>query len=228
MKINVTDDYSRFRFVKGNREIDHYKNVAKSIEKIDLTPYNPIIVTKNFDILDGQNRFMACKALGKPIYYLVCDMNATVEEIIHGLNTTQRNWRLEDYVQSWVDLGNEGMVHFVNWANYYEFDDKHYGVVAKIYLGRKQTPTEELRSGNLPEKWEDADKVAEWICAVRDKNVSFWTNSRFIDGVLAFYKNHTDKDMKKVLKHIDKVAQYGSGPAYVNRFQQIVDMVKVM
>jgi len=228
MEIYKTMDYSLFKFVKGNRDIDHYKNVAKSIEKIDLTPYNPIIVTKRYEILDGQNRFMACKELGKPIYYLVCSINATVGDIIHGLNTTQRNWRMEDYVQSWVDLGNERAVDFVKWVECYGFDDKHYGVAAKVYSGINHTPTEEMRSGEMFEKWENADKLAEWLCAVRDKNVSYWTNSRFVDGALAFFKTHTEKEMKKVLKHIDKVAQYGSGPAYVNRFQQIVDAIKVM
>lgn len=227
MKIYSTMDYSKFKTLVGNRVVDHAKNVAKSIEKIDLTAYNPILVTDEFEILDGQNRFEACKMLDKPIYYLVCDSDIPAADIIRALNTTQRNWRMEDYVQSWVDLGNERMVDFVNWAYKYGFDDKHYGVAGKMYMGINRTPTSEMRDGTLLDKWDGADKLAEWICAVREKGVPFWTNSRFVDGAMAFFKTHTEKEMKKVLKHIDKIAQYGSGQAYVNRMQQIVDAVKV-
>lgn len=227
MEIYNTLDYSRFKFVNGNRKIDHYKNVAKSIEKIDLTAYNPILVTKQFEILDGQNRFEACKLLGKPIYYLFCELDMPAADIIRALNTTQRNWRTEDYVQSWVDLGNEKMIDFANWCSYYGFDNKHYGVAAKVYYGMRTTDTNAIREGTLPEKSANADKLASWLCAVRDKNVSYWITAHFVEGVVTFAKTHTDKEMAKVLRHIEKISQFGSASTYINRFQQIVDAVKV-
>ena len=70
-QIKVTTNYDLFSFMPGNRDIAKKNMLVKSIEKIDLTEYKPIIVNENYVIIDGQHRFMACKELEKPIYYII-------------------------------------------------------------------------------------------------------------------------------------------------------------
>lgn len=226
-KIYSTYDYSRFKYVRGNREINHVRAVAKSIEKLDATAFSPVLVTKDFEVLDGQNRLEACKLLKKPVYYIICDLDAPKSAIIQALNNSQRNWRTEDYVKSWFDLENQNIKDFVFWAQKYGFDNRHYGVAVKVYCGSGHPITNLLKYGNLTDKWQYADEVGNWLVAVKEKNVPYWNNSYFVEGVVRFRLTHTAKDMAKILRHIDKIAQFGSSQSYVNRFQQIVDAIKV-
>lgn len=102
-QIFSTRDYDLFKFYSSNRPAEHWKTIAESIEKRDLTPHNPIIVSKDYHIIDGQNRFMACKSLGKPIYFTVAD-NASDRDIAL-LNARQRNWALQDYLNFYCTHG---------------------------------------------------------------------------------------------------------------------------
>lgn len=70
MKIHKSYNYNDFSFINGNRNVVKSKvgKLIKSIKQLDLTMYNPILVTKTGKIVDGQHRFEACKELGLPIY----------------------------------------------------------------------------------------------------------------------------------------------------------------
>lgn len=69
-KVYETYDYDKFHIMeKGNRDIDHDKKIALSMKEDFL--FSPILVNEKMEIIDGQNRFFASKALGKPIYYII-------------------------------------------------------------------------------------------------------------------------------------------------------------
>ena len=71
MKIFTSSDYSIFKL---STLIDqHYKKVLKSIKENDYTKYQPILVNNKMEIVDGQNRFLACKELGIPFHFIVSD-----------------------------------------------------------------------------------------------------------------------------------------------------------
>ena len=57
-----TYDYDKFHNKeKGNREIDHYKKIATQMNEQFL--FTVIIVNEKFEIIDGQNRFLASREL---------------------------------------------------------------------------------------------------------------------------------------------------------------------
>ena len=60
MEIYKTTNYSIFSFLQGNRSVSKKNSLVKSIQKIDLTMYKPILVDSEFRIIDGQHRFFAC------------------------------------------------------------------------------------------------------------------------------------------------------------------------
>lgn len=66
-KVYVTDKYSIFRRLSGNRDVKEarVKKIMRSIEKVGYIP-NPIIVNENMEVVDGQGRLEAVKRLGLP------------------------------------------------------------------------------------------------------------------------------------------------------------------
>lgn len=227
MEIYSTLDYSRFKKLVGNRDVDHSKKIAQSIEKFDLTDYRPILVTKDFEIIDGQNTFEACKVLGKPIKYCFFkEETISAQDAMLALNSGQRSWRKENYVQSWLARGNKAMIQFVDWAKKIGYDEKHFGTAASVYFGIRRT-SEGFKNGVLPEKWEYADELGDYLVYMKKKSVPFWNTANFADALVSFRKTHTTAEIKKVMKHIEIVQYFGSPGAFLNRFQQIVDAKKV-
>lgn len=108
-KIYVTKDYSKFHLIKGNRTIkpNKVKRMKESIRK--YKQYVPIIVTKDFGIIDGQHKFMAARELGLPIEYII-DPDLTVKDI-QEMNTEQTKWALLDAIHSHASLENHDFIN---------------------------------------------------------------------------------------------------------------------
>jgi len=70
--LNVTSNYDKFKPFFLNRSIQkrNLENIKHSLQKDNLLNLNPIIVTSDFEILDGQHRFEAAKQLSLPIHYI--------------------------------------------------------------------------------------------------------------------------------------------------------------
>src|SRR5437868_13330592 len=96
--MDQTTDYEKFVFRKDNRAKickEHVDRLIKSIKITNLLQWRPIEVNSAMEVLDGQHRLLAAKALGVPIYYKVID-NATPESII--LMNVHKNWGMGDYL----------------------------------------------------------------------------------------------------------------------------------
>ena len=103
--MSFTKDYSIFKFLDVNRNLDR-KQIEKlkcSIQDNGYLDSHPIIVDKNFSIIDGQHRFVACKEMGLPIVYTISD-NVS-QKLLITLNTTQKKWQINDYIHYWAEKG---------------------------------------------------------------------------------------------------------------------------
>lgn len=62
MQIYKTKDYTSFRAIVSNREVNkaHVKKLAASIRKKNLLYIRPVIVNDRMEIIDGQHRVAAC------------------------------------------------------------------------------------------------------------------------------------------------------------------------
>ena len=100
-KVYQTKDYSLFDRIVGNRWIDnpdnerHVRKLMESFQEIYVP--EPIIVSKEYGIIDGQNRFKACKLLGIPVMYII-SKSASIKDVIL-MNNTQLGWKMKDYLQ---------------------------------------------------------------------------------------------------------------------------------
>lgn len=111
-----TKNYSMFRYRFDNREIcmSHVRRLMSSIEQDNNLHLNPIIVNDKFEVIDGQHRLEAAKQLNIPIFYVI-DTHFNEKKMIL-LNSTQRQWKPQDYMDYWVSHGLEDykkLKHFV-------------------------------------------------------------------------------------------------------------------
>lgn len=105
-KIYVTDDYSIFKCLEGNRALtnDRINKISESINKVGYI-LSPILVNEDYEVIDGQGRLGALERLKMPVYYMV-QKNIGIKEC-QSMNIHQSNWTLYDYIQSYAMLGNE-------------------------------------------------------------------------------------------------------------------------
>lgn len=101
--VNSTNDYSIFASIEGNRVVNklHVERLKTSFEKSYLM--SPILVNEKYQIIDGQHRFNAAKALKLPVHFIVANGYGLRE--VQTLNTNMKNWKKEDYLHAYCDLG---------------------------------------------------------------------------------------------------------------------------
>lgn len=113
--INSTKDYSQFKFMAGNRNIDktHVSRLKKEmLEGGNLMEVMPILVNENMFIIDGQHRFTAAQEIGMEIHYIVKD-NANISTARH-MNVTQKSWDIMDFARSFYEGGNKQYGEFIH------------------------------------------------------------------------------------------------------------------
>ena len=102
-QVNQTDDYAMFKTLDGNRNVNklHVNRLKESFRTAYLL--SPILINQRNEIIDGQHRFEAAKALGLPINFIIVNDYGLKE--VQLLNTNTKNWGKEDYLQAYCDLG---------------------------------------------------------------------------------------------------------------------------
>ncbi len=111
-QINQTFDYDRFSPLLGNRELNraNIEKLKKSMKENYLLC--PIIVNRDWQIIDGQHRHQAVKELDYPLYYFMCKGYGLKE--VQRLNSNQRNWTNLDYLNSFCEMGHENYLEVRN------------------------------------------------------------------------------------------------------------------
>lgn len=108
IKVLFTTDYGSFKFLKGNRDLNSLKvkRIAESVSSgLNLFRYCPIMVNKEGFIIDGQHRFIVCKQLHLPVFYIVVQ-DFTLRQIAQ-MNQNASKWKDRDFVNCYTDTGNE-------------------------------------------------------------------------------------------------------------------------
>lgn len=103
--LNSTEDYSIFSIREDNRKIEssHVARLVASLKAHNDLYLNPIIVNSDLEVIDGQHRLKAAQKVGVPIYYVVDDAYTPEKMII--FNTTQKQWKPDDYLNYWINHG---------------------------------------------------------------------------------------------------------------------------
>lgn len=132
-KIFWTKDYSIFKKLKGNRGVDP-KRVNKVLRSIKTFGFlcDPIRVTRNMEVGEGQATLKAYEILGEEVPYFI-DPNLTAETA-RALNSSRTPWKETDYIESFAIAGKES----------YKFLDK----MIKTYADIPVSTVEDTCSGS--------------------------------------------------------------------------------
>jgi hypothetical protein len=118
-QIHSTTNYSQFKNVEGNREINprHVAKLVKAITEKDLQI--PILVDQNMRVVDGQHRLEAYKELNNAVTFII-KKDFDIKDI-RKLNSVSKNWTLKQYLYSFKDLKLESYVHLEWFHRHYKF-----------------------------------------------------------------------------------------------------------
>lgn len=143
-EVKITKDYDKFSFIKENRNINeaHVKKLISSMKVKFLV--SPLIINEKHEIIDGQHRFEACRALGFPIYYIKVNNYGFEETKIY--NISNRNWKLKDYLDAFVELNNQNYITYKKLWKKYPFP---HNILLTIILGKKNAMLDRFKEGNL-------------------------------------------------------------------------------
>lgn len=140
--LNETKNYSQFKKLPGNRSLDsnNLKNLKEAIEHNNRLDLHPIIVNKNFFVIDGHHRLQVAEDLDLPIYFIVDeteDLETSYEHILTA-NVNKKNWSLEDFFNLYAKKDENGhYIEFMNLMNALELRPKALlGLITSSYNGK--------------------------------------------------------------------------------------------
>jgi len=102
-----TTEYDVFKFRKDNRETinkAHIDFLITSIKADNRLADHPIRVTREGEVINGQHRLLAAKALGVPIFYEYVDNPSPSQMAIENMN---KQWSDNDYLHLYCSNGYE-------------------------------------------------------------------------------------------------------------------------
>lgn len=190
MQYKITNDYSLFKVIDANRDINdkHVKNLSDSIRNDGLLV--PIWITPEFEIIDGQHRFEACKKLGLPVKYEVKE-KLNMQQLV-AINSTSRIWRNNDYVKAFVNAGNE---HYIKLKTFCDANSD-FGLPACILMlsslkqiASTSTDAQFISESNPDGKYSTKSHFSQGKFFVNDFNRAEHYAS-LIRGVKPFYKKY--------------------------------------
>jgi len=116
-KIFSTTQYDNFTFFEGNRSVDQNR-IKQLMESIKINGLiNPLVVSQNLEIIDGQHRYAALKILQMPIDYHIHNVDrGQLISLVRDINSVQKNWT--NY-----DIANAYSVHSPNKIHYKRYMD---------------------------------------------------------------------------------------------------------
>lgn len=144
--IYITENYSMFGHIGGNRNLDssNLNKIKQSITKKHIKTNAVICIVDNSDelqplkIIDGQHRFEACKTLNMPVSYVIDDTldMKTILNDITLLNTASKEWDVSDFMRSEAKKGNE---NYILYSKVYTQYDKIFDHEALFFILNNDT-----------------------------------------------------------------------------------------
>ena len=158
--------YYALEIIDCNREVpeSNINALKKSIQKNNALYLKPITIDNEYNIIDGQTRYKACKQLDIPFYVdIVNSMEWSKEDLI-SINTTQRNWKLEDYLRYYVKFNKDSYKAFEHFLKLH----KHMTIQMLIVIFNKTNSRSQLNSkifknGELKYDSTNESTILEWL-----------------------------------------------------------------
>ena len=190
-----TRDYEIFKKEKHNRAVDALalRKLIFSIKANNMLQFRPIICNKKMEVIDGQHRLEAAKALDLEIYYQVME-DSTPEDIIL-LNNNQKRWTTMDYINFFIGQGNKEYIKYQEFARSKDMEVEEMLYAFRDFAGART----KIKTGGL-KFFNDAEKEAIEELIAKYKKV-LETMQRYVLGETYFLKT---RKMQKAIFSIFK------------------------
>lgn len=219
--IKKTKEYEKFKFFEFNREINEglVKRLMKSIKEIGYIEAKPVLVDKDYGILDGQHRFTACMNLGIEINYSV--IKGDSHKIVTNLNAEQVNWKLGDFVHSWAQHGISCYTKLEEYENKY-----HLGISNSVMILFSKTTDKSditnIKAGKHFSLNPDYMKITEFLLYCKPI-LPYWKSSFFIKAVTRMFTMATEAQIEKVRRYIISLPQQATTANYLIAFENLAN-----
>lgn len=227
IKVKSTTDYSKFKFIKGNRPIDkRVKKMVRAIKRKNMLADFPILTKANCDgrnqIFDGQTRFEAAKQLKLPVFYIESP-HIEIGDVPEA-NSVQSPWTTRDYLYSWSERGNANYIKIKAFVAEFGLP---ITISAALLSGRELSNGQigvSFRSGRLTVTAENyARRVAAFIVALKFY-VPFATGHP-LAGAMARLMSVKDFDPSRFLQKIKanpgRLHKCGTTEQYIDLIEDI-------
>lgn len=224
--IQSTSNYSDFVILPENRRIvpKYLKKLIFSIQENNMLRFNPILVNRKKEVIDGQHRLEAAKILSVPIFFLIIDI-AGLKEIIL-LNSNIRTWILSDYLHAYMILGNYQYIRLEQFSKQYNLTLIKAICILENNFREPLFIRDRFKKGNFMIKdYEKAEHFASFYNEVKLFCIDTCYLSRdFYRAVYKIYESGIDlKDFLFLLKkYTIKIERQGSLKSYLHFFEDYV------
>lgn len=187
--IYATTHYAQFKLDAVNRPInpDKLERLYDAVSVKNLLADNPILVSLDFVVLDGQHRLRVAEALETPIFYQFAS-DTTIDDVA-SLNSNRSSWKFADYLCSWCARGNPEYIKLREFIRRYDWmiptmamELCHYGT----RLGLRRAFTDGRYVCN---DIEFAEKVAQGLLDFRSFGFRYWNSRVFMYAVGQLFAN---------------------------------------
>jgi len=119
--VYMTTDYDQFKNIVGNRVVkkdNSYKQLLQEMSKIGQA--EPILVTKDYYVINGQHRLEVAKDLNIPVIFYISNLDAT-PEVIGSVNRTKKMWDVMSTARLFEGQGKKDYSIFLDYREKYNF-----------------------------------------------------------------------------------------------------------
>lgn len=234
--ILVTNDFEQFKKVAVNRKVKANKKLKESIEKYGLLPYYPIVVTPDFEVVDGQTRLATARQImeerkaqnpdAEPIqiYYIVDNSEAiAIEDKIIIPNIARRDWSAEDWLNFYTEQKSDAYTKFKEVCDELPFSGLGNRMVI---FSHGKTTSAKFKDGKLVGDAEFYKRVVSFLLETQCR-----LNGRtpFLQAIVTFFDTIMDKLTEEQVNSFSarlgqEVAEQVSKDAYIKRFLSLCGM----
>ena len=224
--IYQTENYSLFKRLPGNRGVEDARvlTIVKSIRAVGYI-MNPIICNENNEVIDGQGRLEACKRLGLPVFYSIAQ-GAGIEECI-AMNINQKNWKIEDYINSYAELGDNSYILLQQLLKRFQ-PSLGLSTVIAITKGVNTSVYKDVKNGTFSmtqERFRDAANVMEFIKPMAEIIDGIGGNKENYFFALAFCCRNPEIDNQMLT---EKMQRYRVELPAVSKMDQALDAIEAI
>ena len=190
-----------------------------------MLAYNPIIVTRDNYIIDGQHRLQVAKTLRVPIHYTVIEKGDLQTIIL--LNTAMRKWGFSDYLHAYISLGNPHYMKLDAFAK--EYASKKISLRMCIgILANEEISKEAFAHGNFTVIQSDdmARKIVSFIIETRKymQDIDFSSSRDYVRAVITiFHRIDTNEILRRLELYGMKILPKASKKGYLREFEDILN-----